>query len=177
MADINFTQFDLKTNLSLNDFIVGYDENGLIEIRTKISNLSNFILNDEKIEFDELNKRLSISNGKSVSLSALNLLSVKEFSYPSETNYSLQISDVNNLVTFNNDYSTIIVLENDSVEKFPIGSEIKIMRKGTGDVSLSAQNGINIRSENSSLFLRDVNSVVNLLKIENNDWVLYGDLQ
>lgn len=152
MADINFTNFHFKTNLSLDDFVVGYDENGLNEIKTKISNFSNKVLESENLLFDEISKNLSISNGKTVSLSGLNLAKIKEDVFSSETYRILQASDNQSLLIFDNIYPTIVTIPDDSYSHFPIGSEIRITRKGSGNVSLSASYGVTIKSENSSLF-------------------------
>lgn len=176
MADKNFTQFDLKTTLSLNDFLVGYNENGSNEIRTKISDINSFVLDKQTLSFNESNKNLTLSNGKFASLSSIDLTIIKGETYSSDADYFIQISDYNKLLTFDNiNLTNVNVIINKDLN-FPVGSEIRIMRKGDGNVALSASNGVNLRSVDNSTYIKYKNSVVNLVKLEENDWLLYGDL-
>jgi hypothetical protein len=176
MADKNFTQFDLKTTLSLNDFLVGYNENGSNEIRTKISDINSFVLDRQTLSFNESNKNLTLSNGKFASLSSIDLTIIKGETYSSDSDYFLQITDYNKLLTFDNiNLTNLTVIINKDLN-FPTGSEIRIMRKGDGNVALSASNGVNLRSVDNSTYIKNKNSVVNLIKLEENDWLLYGDL-
>jgi hypothetical protein len=176
MADKNFTQFDLKTTLSLNDFLVGYVENGTNELRTKISDINSFILDKQTLSFNESNKNLTLSNGKFASLSSINIAIIKGETYSSDADYFIQITDYNKLLTFDNiNLTNVNVIINKDLN-FPVGSEIRIMRKGDGNVALSASNGVNLRSVDNSTYIRYKNSVVNLVKLEENDWLLYGDL-
>jgi hypothetical protein len=174
MADKNFTQFDLKTTLSLNDFLVGYNENGSNEIRTKISDINSFVLDKQTLSFNESNKNLTLSNGKFASLSSIDLTIIKGETYSGNADYFLQITDYNKLLTFDNYELTNVIIPKDL--KIPIGTELKIMRKGNGNVALSASNGVILRSVDDSVFVKYKNSVVNLLKLDENDWLLHGEL-
>tara|TARA_R110000782_G_C14812995_1_gene413000 strand:+ start:214 stop:753 length:540 start_codon:yes stop_codon:yes gene_type:complete len=44
MPDKNFTQFDNKTQITRNDFVVGYDEAGTDEIRSNVGNIVDLAL-------------------------------------------------------------------------------------------------------------------------------------
>jgi hypothetical protein len=44
MADKNFTQFDDKLEITRDDFVVGYDQSGTHEIRSKVGNIADLTL-------------------------------------------------------------------------------------------------------------------------------------
>lgn len=73
MATKNFTEFNTATPLTTSDYIVGYKADGTAEIKTQVQSILNLKndLDAQTLSFNEGNKNLSISNGNTVSLSAL----------------------------------------------------------------------------------------------------------
>jgi hypothetical protein len=72
MATKNFTQFS-TTTLTTGDYIVGYKQDGSTEIRTQVKDVVNLVQDSDNqtLSFNESSKDLSITNGNTVSLSAL----------------------------------------------------------------------------------------------------------
>jgi hypothetical protein len=73
MATINFTQFNTVSPLTSGDYIVGYKQDGSQEIRATVKQITDLVnaTDAQTLSFNESNKNLSISNGNTVSLSAL----------------------------------------------------------------------------------------------------------
>jgi hypothetical protein len=72
MATKNFTQFS-TTTLTTGDYIVGYKQDGSTEIRTQVKDVVNLVQDSDNqtLSFNEDSKGLSITNGNTISLSAL----------------------------------------------------------------------------------------------------------
>lgn len=70
---------------------------------------------------------------------------------------------------------TITVPTNASVA-FPVGTEIEIVRYGTGDVTIAPATGVTISSVNSIKRISDQYATVGLKKMTTNVWLLTGSL-
>jgi hypothetical protein len=193
MANINFTEFDLRTSPLTGDFLVGYDESGYNEIRMEIKDVLSLInsakyesvyssVNVTSANWDSVYSNVNVtsanwdsvySNVNSNSASWDSVINVK---HESSTNYILQQSDVDSLLTFNTTTLTRVIIPTDSVLNVPIGSHLTVMRKGSGFVDLSASFGVSLLSVNSFTFLKNVNSIATLVKLNNDEWLLHGDL-
>jgi hypothetical protein len=73
MSRKNFTQFDLRSPVLTSDYIVGYKEDGSAEYKTTVQQIVNLVQDSDAqtLFFNEADKNLTISNGNTVSLSAL----------------------------------------------------------------------------------------------------------
>jgi hypothetical protein len=73
MSRKNFTQFDLRTPVLTSDYIVGYKEDSSAELRTRVQDIINLVQDSDAqtLSFNETDKNLTITNGNTVSLSAL----------------------------------------------------------------------------------------------------------
>ena len=102
MENINFTEFDLKSPLSENDFLVGYDENGTNEFKTTVSDVLNVFSNYQSLSFNESNQKLRISFGNTISLSALGkkVNSVEKYENNDNYYYQIKASDSQKFLSF-----------------------------------------------------------------------------
>ena len=135
MANINFTEFDLRTSPLTGDFLVGYDESGSNEIRMEIKDVLSLV-NSAKYESVYSSVNVTSANWDSVysnvNSNSASWDSVIDVKYKSSTNYILQQSDVDSLLTFDTSTLTHIIIPTDSVLNVPIGSQLTVMRKGVG---------------------------------------------
>jgi hypothetical protein len=64
-----------------------------------------------------------------------------------------------------------------SAVSYEIGSQILLVRGGSGEVSVVADSGVTIKSVNNYLSLNNQYSPATLVKIDTNTWYLFGDLK
>ena len=92
------------------------------------------------------------------------------------TSYTLQMSDVDKLVTMENSSASTITIPPNSSLAFPVGStRIDIARLGLGSVTIVPGSGVTVR-RTASLALRLQYSMATLIKIGIDTWLLAGDL-
>ena len=221
MANINFTEFNLRTSPLTGDFLVGYDESASNEIRMEIKDVLSLVnsakyesvyssvnvasanwdsvysnvnvasanwnsvyssVNSNSAKYESVYSSVNVTSANwdsvysNVNSNSASWDSVVNVKHESSTNYILQQSDVDSLLTFNTTTLTLVIIPTDSVLNVPIGSHLTVMRKGSGFVDLSASFGVNLLSVNSFTFLKNVNSIATLIKLNNDEWLLHGDL-
>lgn len=89
------------------------------------------------------------------------------------TTYTLVLND--KIVTCSNADPITVTIPNNSSVAYEIGTIIKIIQLGIGQVSVEASSGVTLNSS-SSLDLTTQYSVAELIKIASNTWILHGDL-
>lgn len=92
-------------------------------------------------------------------------------------NYTLVLTDQNDIVEMNIDVTanTVTVPTNASVA-FPIGTEIMIMRYGSGVTEIVPASGVTIRSKASYRKIADQYTGATLVKVGTDEWYLVGNL-
>lgn len=92
------------------------------------------------------------------------------------SSYTLALADDGKVVTINNASANTLTVPKNSVVTFPIGTQITIVQLGAGQTTISPVDGdVTLRS-NTTLRLRSQYSVVSILKIGTNEWLVFGDL-
>lgn len=92
-------------------------------------------------------------------------------------NYTLQLSDALKFVTINSSSAATVTIPANSAVAFPVGTQILVGRKGSGNVSIAPASGVNINGATSSLNLANRwRGVVTLWKYGTNDWWVFGGL-
>lgn len=73
MATKNFTQFSTAAPLTTGDYVVGYKQDGSAEFKATVQQIVDLVgeIDSQTLSFNEGTKDLSITNGNTVSLSAL----------------------------------------------------------------------------------------------------------
>lgn len=92
-------------------------------------------------------------------------------------NYTLVLTDQNDIVEMNIDVTanTVTVPTNASVA-FPIGTEVMIMRYGSGVTEIVPASGVTIRSKASYRKIADQYTGATLVKVGTDEWYLVGNL-
>ena len=90
-------------------------------------------------------------------------------------NYSVNSFDTKTIVTFNNSQPVVFTIPNETIQYLPIGTTIELIRLGTGFVNITGGSNITVNSS-VGWTLRGVYSKATVSKINNNTWVVSGDL-
>lgn len=91
--------------------------------------------------------------------------------------YPLQLSDNGKVVELSSSSTTYILIPMESSVPFPDGSQILLVRGGTGDVIVSGGPGTVLLSAEGNTSLNFQYSAATLVKKENDTWYLFGDLK
>ena len=106
----------------------------------------------------------------------VNDLAFGQFNAQTGTSYTLVLTDVAKVISLSNAAAiTLTVPENSSVA-FPIGTQILLYQGGAGQVTISPDGSVVIRSQGSKLKLYAQYAVAGLLKVATDEWVAFGNL-
>jgi hypothetical protein len=89
---------------------------------------------------------------------------------------SFQLTDSSEFITANSPSAITLTVPNDNSVNFSNGTQISILRLNIGTVTLSAANGVTLRSAENKRSIRAQNSVATVVKLSANDWSLFGDI-
>jgi hypothetical protein len=93
-------------------------------------------------------------------------------------NYTLEITDSGNVVEMSGSAAqarTITIPENTTVD-FEVGTQIRVVRGGSGSVQINSIGGVSITSANSYTYLTDIYSSAILIQKDIDNWYLFGDI-
>lgn len=92
-------------------------------------------------------------------------------------NKTLVLTDAGTLQKVNSSNARTITIPTNSSAAFPVGTEIEILRYGSGDVTISPESNVTIRCAKSSPYrITDQYGGVSLKKLAANEWLLMGNL-
>lgn len=102
----------------------------------------------------------------------------QEVGYNPQTgaSYTVVLTDAGKFVSMNNASANSLIVPPNSTTAFPILSRIDIGSKGAGQTTVTAGVGVTIRSAGTKLKLTSQYSGGSLLKIDTDEWWLFGDL-
>lgn len=92
------------------------------------------------------------------------------------SSYVLTLTDVNKLVEMATSSTNNIVVPTNASASFTIGSQILISQYGTGSTSVTFSSPVSVNSAGSRLKLSSQYSGGALVKINTDEWYLFGDL-
>lgn len=93
-------------------------------------------------------------------------------------NYTLNLSDSEGIIDFNSSSNLILTVPQNSLVPLEIGTTIRVVRSGAGEVIINAGSGVTLRYAVGYLNrLRERYSVASLMQLSPDVWYLYGDLQ
>lgn len=92
------------------------------------------------------------------------------------SSYTLQLSDGDKLVEMNVGSANNLTVPLNASVAFPIGTQILIAQYGAGQTSILPTGGVNVRSAGGKLKLTERYSAATLIKIDTDEWYLFGDL-
>ena len=90
--------------------------------------------------------------------------------------YTLVISDADKLVEINNASANNLTVPLNSSVAFSTGTQILLAQYGAGQTTIVATSGVTIRSNGAKLKLNAQYSGATLIKIDTNEWYLFGDI-
>ena len=96
------------------------------------------------------------------------------FNAQTGTTYTLALTDVAKVVSLTNGSAITLTIPTNATTAFPIGTQILLYQGGAGQVTVGGA-GVTIRSQGSKLKLNGQYSVAGLLKVDTDEWVLFGN--
>jgi hypothetical protein len=90
--------------------------------------------------------------------------------------YTLVLSDADKLVEINNASANNLTVPPNSSVAFSTGTQILLAQYGAGQTTVVAGSGVTIRSNGGKLKLSAQYSGATLIKIDTNEWYLFGDI-
>jgi hypothetical protein len=90
--------------------------------------------------------------------------------------YTLVLTDADKLVEMNVATANNLTIPLNSSVAFPTGTQILLAQYGAGQTTVVATSGVTIRSSGGKLKLSGQYSGATLIKIDTNEWYLFGDI-
>jgi hypothetical protein len=90
--------------------------------------------------------------------------------------YTLVLGDADKLVEINNASANNLTVPLNSSVAFSTGTQILLAQYGAGQTTIVATSGVTIRSNGAKLKLNAQYSGATLIKIDTNEWYLFGDI-
>jgi hypothetical protein len=90
--------------------------------------------------------------------------------------YTLVLGDADKLVEINNASANNLTVPLNSSVAFPTGTQILLAQYGAGQTTIVATSGVTVRSNGAKLKLNAQYSGATLIKIDTNEWYLFGDI-
>lgn len=98
------------------------------------------------------------------------------FTESTTTNYLILSSDDGKVVLTNSSSANILYIPHNANTSLPVGTQVTIVQKGAGQTTIAGLDpAVTLRS-NTTLKLRSQYSVVTVLKIATDEWLVFGDL-
>ena len=93
------------------------------------------------------------------------------------TNYTLALSDRDKLVEMDLATSMTLTIPTNAVAGFDIGTQILIVQKGAGQVTISGDTGVTVYSEGVKVKTVGRYALATLIKCDTDTWYLGGNLE
>jgi hypothetical protein len=94
------------------------------------------------------------------------------------TSYTLGVNDTGKALIFSSSSSTTLTIPKDATYEFNIGQTFLVIQNGTGSVSISVESPAVLKSSvaTGTVELNQQYSVATLIKVDADEWVVYGDI-
>ena len=93
------------------------------------------------------------------------------------TAYTLVLTDRDTLVEMDNGSANTMTVPPNSSVAFPVGTQILMVQKGTGQCTITAGAGVTIYSEDSKIKTVGQYALASLIKCATDTWYLGGNLE
>ena len=90
--------------------------------------------------------------------------------------YTLVLGDADYLIEMDRATANILTIPNNSSVAFQNGTQVLVTQRGVGQTSIAPDSGVTIRSVGGKLKLTAQYSAATLIKIDTNEWYLFGDI-
>lgn len=91
-------------------------------------------------------------------------------------NYTLALSDEGGLIEMNSAGALTLTIPTNATSAFPVGSQVVVVRKGAGDVTVAGAVGVTLQSVSSNTKVASQYGGATLVKVATDTWYLFGDL-
>ncbi len=91
--------------------------------------------------------------------------------------YTFSLADADNFTYFNSSSSLLAYIPTNTSVAFPIGTELHIMRYGTGDVTITPASGVTLVSDGNKRKIAAQYAAVTVKKILTDTWAIIGALK
>lgn len=94
------------------------------------------------------------------------------------TSYTLGVNDTGKAIEFTNSSSITVTIPADTTYEFVIGQTFLIIQKGSGTITISPDTGVTLNgySISGSVNTQGQYSVATLIKLGNDNWLVYGNV-
>ena len=93
------------------------------------------------------------------------------------TNYTLVLADSGKTIDMSSSSTRTVTVPTNASEPFAVGTNILIVRGGTGEVGITGDTGVTVNSAEGKRNLNYQYSAGSLLKVGTDSWYLFGDLK
>lgn len=131
--------------------------------RKAAENLQSNLNTSFNIQFDEIQQDIKINGAK------------VDTKLADSENYTLQAGDEGRVIEVNSTNASYINIPNDVDYSFPVGTQIDILKIGTGAVIITSGNAVILDAADGAVTLRTQFSAAGLIKRSANRWIVVGD--
>lgn len=99
-------------------------------------------------------------------------------SYETGTSVTLDVNDTGKALVFSNSSPITVTIPDDTTYEFTVGQTFLIVQNGTGTVSVTTESAATLSSTvgTGTVDLNGQFAVATLIKIEADEWIIYGDI-
>ena len=99
-------------------------------------------------------------------------------SYSASTAYTLGVNDTGKALEFTSSSAVTITIPKDADYEFVVGQTFLIIQKGSGTVTISPDTGVTLNgySISGSVDIQGQYGVATLIKLSNDNWLVYGNV-
>lgn len=116
-----------------------------------------------------------ISNTYKISFEQLSSWIISKNVKTSIVDYTINVLDTKTIIVFNNAQPVTFTIPNSSNQYLPVGTTIELVRLGAGIVNITGESNVIVNSS-VGWTLRGIYSKATVSKVNNNTWVVSGDL-
>jgi len=103
----------------------------------------------------------------------VNDLAFGQFNAQTGTTYTLVLTDVAKVISLTNASPITLTVPTNASVAFPVGTQILLYQGGAGQVTVTSS--ATIRSQGSKLKITGQYGVAGLLKVDTDEWVMFGN--
>ena len=153
----------------------GQNTNQYIELNGESISINSELTLATASNDDTLNKVLVWDEASSLKIKWRNL-SVLGIN-PQSASYTLVQSDEGKVIDLTSGSNETLTVPADSSVAFPNGTQLVIIRSGTGELAIAGDSGVTVNSAQSNLNLNYQYSAATLIKLSTDNWYVFGDLK
>lgn len=98
--------------------------------------------------------------------------------YTNQTTYNLTVDDTGKAIVFSSSDPVTVTIPDDTTYEFVVGQTFLLIQNGLGTVSVTTESTASLSSTagTGTVDLNGQFAVATLIKVDDDDWVIYGDI-